>query len=94
MPASWRATCGASSSELTRASTAIDAGVDARLVEPRPHDVDGGRRAGVGIVEHDPQRPGRAVGVRSGPDLLGDPAVVVAEQRAARRRPPRPGSGS
>ena len=81
-PASWRATWGASSSELTRASTAIDDG--ATPGSPSQPSTTDDQRGGavVAPVLDDAQRAGRRVAGRAGVDLLGDPAVVVAEQRA------------
>ncbi len=80
--ATWRATWGASRSELTRASTATDDGATpGSASHPCDHrDERGG--AVVAPVLDDPQRARRRVAVRAGIDLLGDPPVVVAEQRA------------
>ena len=55
--------------------------IDVRLVEPTAHDGDERHRAVVGTVALHSQGTCRRVAGRAGLDLLGDAAVVVAEQR-------------
>ena len=81
-PASCSATCGASSSELTRASTAIDDG-------STPGSSSHSRTRPIAAVAPSSRpcsttRSAPAVASAAGPAsiCLGDPAVVVAEQRA------------
>ena len=85
-PASTSATCGASSSDPTRASTATSAGVDPRLGQPRrarrrparspPPGAGGGARR-----RRRRRRPRRRPSPR-GPDRLRHPHPVAGEQVA------------
>ena len=81
MPAARRATWGASRIELTRASTAIDAGSTSGSASQPPTTATTASAPPSGVVLDDAQRPGRAFVVGSGDDLLGDAPIVVAEQR-------------
>ncbi len=84
MPAALRATWGASRIELTRASTAIDAGSTPGSPSQPSHDLDDRFGAAVRFVLDDAQRPRGGVVERTGDDLLGDAPLVVAEQRRRR----------